>query len=930
MASVSVSVCTGDSYTFPDGSVLNSITSSNTHSSHFVSAGGCDSTINTIISVNPTRNLAVSAGVCSGNSYTFPDGSIQYGVVSATTQTSYLQSALGCDSIVVTTLSVNPSYNIAVTALVCFGGSYTFPDGTTETGITAGRSMNTVSGNENGVGQSHINRSHPQQSYLHTAQGCDSIISTSIKLIYPSVNAPVSDSVCFGSSYTFSDGYTQDTISSTIVHTSQFTNAAGCDSSIVTTVFVRPGQSTAVTALVCSGSSYLFPDGTTRDTINSTTVQFSHFQVGGNCDSVVVTTLYVIPVNSLAVSASVCSGGSYTFPDGSIQSGITSVFTQTSHFQSAAGCDSAVVTTVSVLPSYNLAQTVSVCQGGSYTFPDGTTQYNIMNDRTVSNNGNETGLSHITKSFPQVSYLHTAAGCDSIITTSIHVLYPSVNAPVSDSVCSGSSYTFADGFRQDTLTSTFVHTSQYVNAAGCDSSIVTTVYIRAANIQAISASVCSGSSYTFPDGMFQDTIHAGFVHTSRFQSAAGCDSTIVTTVSVIPVSIQYVSASVCSGSSFTFPDGSTQTSLTSSAVYTSHFISAAGCDSTIVTTVSVIPVSIQYVSASVCSGSSYTFPDGSTQASLTSTAVYTSHLTSAMGCDSAIVTTVTVNPVYNLSVSAAVCSGDSYTFPDGSMQDNIKAALVYTSHLQSISGCDSTVSTTLTINALPVVTIISSAKVVCAGSNVTLSGAGASTYSWSGGIQDAQAFVPASSMSYNLTGTDANNCKNTASVSIKVNALPVISYVSDFADSLCVYAGLQHLAYASPAGGIYTGAGVSGTTFNPSVAGVGKHMITYSYSDANTCVGSMVDSVVVVPAILTGLNEKASPVQLSVYPNPTVDQITISSSQVLDLMSIYNSAGALVYQIKSETEKQSIDLKTLSSGIYILEVQGKHIRVVKN
>jgi hypothetical protein len=48
-----------------------------------------------------------------------------------------------------------------------------------------------------------------------------------------------------------------------------------------------------------------------------------------------------------------------------------------------------------------------------------------------------------------------------------------------------------------------------------------------------------------------------------------------------------------------------------------------------------------------------------------------------------------------------------------------------------------------------------------------------------------------------------------------------------------------------PAGGVYSGPGVSGTNFNASVAGVGTHTITYTYTDGNGCSNSASKDIVV-------------------------------------------------------------------------------------
>jgi len=49
---------------------------------------------------------------------------------------------------------------------------------------------------------------------------------------------------------------------------------------------------------------------------------------------------------------------------------------------------------------------------------------------------------------------------------------------------------------------------------------------------------------------------------------------------------------------------------------------------------------------------------------------------------------VDVNPVFYAEETVTICSGESYTFPDGSMQENITAPVIDTSYLSTVSGCD--------------------------------------------------------------------------------------------------------------------------------------------------------------------------------------------------------------------------------------------------
>ena len=98
------------------------------------------------------------------------------------------------------------------------------------------------------------------------------------------------------------------------------------------------------------------------------------------------------------------------------------------------------------------------------------------------------------------------------------------------------------------------------------------------------------------------------------------------------------------------------------------------------------------------------------------------------------------------------------------------------------------------------------------------------------------------------TYTDANGCTNSASDDIEVFALPTVTFTAP-AD-LCIDAGVQtDLGGGTPTGGIYDGPGVTddgnGTTydFDPAVAGVGTHTLTYTYTDANGCTNSASDDI---------------------------------------------------------------------------------------
>lgn len=76
-------------------------------------------------------------------------------------------------------------------------------------------------------------------------------------------------------------------------------------------------------------------------------------------------------------------------------------------------------------------------------------------------------------------------------------------------------------------------------------------------------------------------------------------------------------------------------------------------------------------------------------------------------------------------------------------------------------------------------------QTVCNGSSVTLSGSGAATYSWSGGVQNGVAFTANSTTTYTVTGTDANGCAGSDQVTVTVEP-PMLISVTPSAATGCV------------------------------------------------------------------------------------------------------------------------------------------------
>jgi len=136
---------------------------------------------------------------------------------------------------------------------------------------------------------------------------------------------------------------------------------------------------------------------------------------------------------------------------------------------------------------------------------------------------------------------------------------------------------------------------------------------------------------------------------------------------------------------------------------------------------------------------------------------FTAQLSDASGNFSAA---VTIGSLYNFANDTISCTIPLNT-PTGAGY-RIRVISSMPAVTGNINGSD------ITINALPTVTANTTANIVCAGNAITLTGGGASSYSWTGAVTDGVSFVPSATATYTVTGTDIHNCSNVATKVITV------------------------------------------------------------------------------------------------------------------------------------------------------------------
>lgn len=207
----------------------------------------------------------------------------------------------------------------------------------------------------------------------------------------------------------------------------------------------------------------------------------------------------------------------------------------------------------------------------------------------------------------------------------------------------------------------------------------------------------------------------------------------------------------------------------------------------------------------------------------TATTVYYTVTTTLNGCTTNDSVAVTSNPLPNVTALAnpiAICIGNSTTLT-ASGAPNFSWALLASPGLSIGSGANFSVSPTITtsyivtgtsaasclnydtvlvtVNPLPIVQISTLNTQMCDGDTITLSGSGATNYTWTelpSGITIGSTtnvdVHPTTNTSYVLTGIDGNSCENKDTIDITVNPAATISGITG---TLSVCPGVTGVQY---------------------------------------------------------------------------------------------------------------------------------------
>jgi gliding motility-associated-like protein len=531
---------------------------------------------------------------------------------------------------------------------------------------------------------------------------------------------------------------------------------------------------------------------------------------------------------------------------------------------------------------------------------------------------------------PSTTTVYTVLGTDANgcvntdnVTVNVNAL-PNVEAGNNQTICVGQSvtltasgantYTWTGGVNQGVAfspTSTQIYTVTGTDLNGCTSTDAVTVNVNPLpNVSAgDDQTVCDGTSitlsgtgastYTWDNGVVDGVPFTQAVGQATYTVSGtdlnGCVNSDQVIVTVNPNPIPEINGATeyCTGNSAL---------LSTSVVYNTYNWSNGATTATINATEADSPITVTVSNSFGCFGTSspftvtennvitanYTITICEGQSALihgvnqTTAGLYSETFVSVQGCDSISNVNLVVNPLPNVNAGpdVAICIGQTttltatgaaiYSWNNGVVNGitfTPAATNTYTVVGTSAEGCINTDEVVVTVNPLPNVNA-GPDQALCIGLSVTLSGSGASTYTWNNGVTNNVSFVPNASNEYTVIGTDVNGCVNSDQVVVIVNPLPTINAGQDIA--VCIGSTVT----LSGNGGIsYTwdNGVTNGVSFTPSTT------LTYTVSgtDEKGCVNS--DQVVV-----------------TVNPLPNIDagpDVTLCFGQSTTL----NATGGVIY-----------------------------------
>jgi hypothetical protein len=262
----------------------------------------------------------------------------------------------------------------------------------------------------------------------------------------------------------------------------------------------------------------------------------------------------------------------------------------------------------------------------------------------------------------------------------------------------------------------------------------------------------------------------------------------------------------------------------------------------------------------------------------------------------------------------SLCPGDSI-FAGGNFQ---LLPGIYVDSLTSSMGCDSIVTSTVQYTYL---LDIGSDIDTCEGTPVVLDAViPGALYLWDTG--DTTKTIQADTAGMYSVTVSYNGCIQHDSITVNFNPLPSIDLGND--TTICINNPLIIDAGPGFAGYIWQD-GSSGQAYTLSgTLPVGAYSVSVTVFDANGCLNS--DSITVFISSCAGISDPGV-MEAAVYPQPAADHVIIKAGEIIKEVRIFTMEGKELKKLSFENGKNKAEILTgsLENGIYFLEIKSGYV-----
>ena len=278
------------------------------------------------------------------------------------------------------------------------------------------------------------------------------------------------------------------------------------------------------------------------------------------------------------------------------------------------------------------------------------------------------------------------------------------------------------------------------------------------------------------------------------------------------------------------------------------------------------------------------------------------------------------------AVSITASGANSYAWNTGAQTPSITVSPIITSTyiVTGTLGVNTSKDTVVVfVNPKPSVST-GEDKSICTGSSTTITATGASAYSWNSGQNSSSITVaPNLTTTYIVTGTSAQNCSGKDTITISLKPLPNVAFTK-------VITGAQVQLNAPNGNATYNwsfgDATANSTIQNPihTYAVSGMYYINL-VSSLNGCTAQKTDSINIIATAIRNTISFLN--QINIYPNPTNDLVFIkmeSKKPATFNIQLIGVDGKIIFTKEYKntiTVNDMIDVRTYSSGVYMLQVE---------